>query len=54
MYKSYEIAFVDDTTGERGIDRTFRCKSAESARTQFRFSYGPNRRVLSVTPVDPK
>ena len=53
MYKSYEIAFVDDATGERGIDRTFRCKSAESARTQFRFSYGPNRRVLSVTPIDP-
>jgi hypothetical protein len=53
MYKSYEIAFVDDATGERGIDRTFRCKSAESARTQFRFNYGPNRRVLSVTPIDP-
>lgn len=54
MYKPYEIAFVDETTGERGIDRSFRCKSAESARTQFQFSYGKARRVLSVTPVDPE
>ena len=54
MYKPYEIAFVDVTTGERGIDRSFRCKSAESARTQFQFSYGKQRCVLSVMPVNPE
>lgn len=53
MYKRYEISFVDEATGERGIDRSFRCKSAESARTQFRFCNGNNRRVLAVIPIEP-
>lgn len=52
MYRSYEIAFIDEATGELGIDRSFRCKSAESARAQFRFNYGDSRRVLSVMPID--
>lgn len=53
MYKPYEIAFIDEATGERGIDRSFRCRSAESARAQFRYSYGDTRRVLSIMPIDP-